>query len=686
MSIESIREQLHSPSEDARFNAWMILYQAQDKASEYYQERELVYQRKDPLLKMSFLRFLSKISEERSIVMILRFFPPSHSTHSSKDENKQVLEAAFKAFKDNTYNNKFYLLLPFLKSSSEQVVLFCLEEFSNTKLDSAFWPILQIVKSRAQNSKVVLNKALSALRHYPDSKSFSIITDFLCDPDEEVRFLSSLVLGSLYEARYLPQESFITKLLCDPSPRIRKAILWVLRRRPQKKYINLLTEISLKDQDSQVRQEALQGLGAFPNNEVIAHFIYVIENDTNRMVGLKSEAVLRSLPAKKCIKAFWSIINAKISFSEKNQKTDQKIKIRALIFLAEFQPQSKKVFHFISARIADSIQEKETIPYFEALQFLDRPEVIFFLEPFLLKGSVVSYMALKAMIRVAETRRNEQALIDYLKTPSIPSLHQQMILSFLVKSLRPELIRELRSLLISFLTHENTNIRYLSLQLLKKLSDEEVEIYPLIESLKKETDQEVRLYLEQLILEKCTDQFASWKRWVEYFSERSSSSLEVSILIKSFRMTKPLKSLPESVEMSLYAVMDRLLGSSTIECKEAVSVLIGKHLAQNILSWDLFLEALDRFPNLSLVFPDFEKMKLFSSSSKIIFKNFDKLKQLLMFDESLSEEQKRSFFSVLDKTHYSDLVTLCVGLFASKEKMSLESEAREFLFRKAHTS
>ena len=261
-----------------------------------------------------------------------------------------------------------------------------------------------------------------------------------------------------------------------------------------------------------------------------------------------------------------------------------------------------------------------------------------------------------------------------------------MILSFLVKSLRPELIRELRSLLISFLTHENTNIRYLSLQLLKKLSDEEVEIYPLIESLKKETDQEVRLYLEQLILEKCTDQFASWKRWVEYFSERSSSSLEVSILIKSFRMTKPLKSLPESVEMSLYAVMDRLLGSSTIECKEAVSVLIGKHLAQNILSWDLFLEALDRFPNLSLVFPDFEKMKLFSSSSKIIFKNFDKLKQLLMFDESLSEEQKRSFFSVLDKTHYSDLVTLCVGLFASKEKMSLESEAREFLFRKAHTS
>lgn len=673
MSLDTVRQQLHSPSEDARFNAWMILYQASSENQEYQQERELVYQRKDPLLKISFIRFLSKISEERAVEYILRFF---------LDKNDQVIEAALKSFKASSYHHKLSFLIPFLKSPSEKIILFSLEEFSFVNLDAAFWPILQIVKSRNQHSKLVLCKALSALRHYPDTKSFSVIVDLLTHNDEEIRFLAYLVLGSLYEARFLPYGSLIENGLKDSSSRIRKSILWTLRRRPQKKYIQSLKEISLNDPDAQVRQEALQALGIFSDPGVVFHFIYIIENDENRMVALKAESVLRTLPVKKSVKAFWYMISRNTHHAalwSKKPLLTQKMKLRALTFLAEFQPHSKKILKYIISKLTMAVLEKETIPYFEALRLLDQPEVIGFLKPFLFKAPSISYMALKALIEVAETRKDYSVLIEYVKNKKIPLLHLQMILSFLAKYLPLNFIAELKPLFIEFLAYDITNIRYLSLQLLKPLLDEKVDIKFLLRCLRNEKDTEVRSFLEELLAEMCTDRFELWKQWVEFSGSQTEEVSTLSIWLKLFRITTPLY----SAEKDLYALLHQLWNMHpSIDLREEIADFLGKNLAQKLLSWDLFIEIVLTCPDLAQVFPYLESKNLILKPDHLQINNLVQLKNIFLHSAALNEIQKKSFFHILKTSNSEHLLPLSIAFVTSKQFPALEAEGKSYLYQK----
>ncbi len=663
-ALTEIRRHIQSPSEDARFHAWMTLYRSEPgAASELFQELERVIERHDPLLKIGFIRFLSKIDEDKAARLIVRFLG---------DANFQVFEAATKAFLDNPYKTKLFSLIPLIQHPSQRVVVFALDQLSMCRVEAALLPILDFIEKRHSIAKEVFYAALAALRHYPDSKIVpaiqSLMKDVEAQKDPEIRFRMVLVWGGLYRSGFAPNGKSIEIFLEDASAKVRKTALWALRGLSRKQPLDRLLEISLHDADPQVRMEALHGLAAFPEPRVILHLMRILMEDKSRLVALKAESVLRGLPPKILIHELREIL-VSASTSERN------LRGRIVVFLAEFDSGSLWLSRYLKSEIerVSGFSEKETVPLLEASGLLEAPDAIEFLEGYLRHSPVLSYVALKSILKLSRSGEDYSRLVLHLGKQPFNSLHGQMILSFLSKipltqKLSTSTLDVLTRTLFALIHDQNTNVRYLSFKILGQLHVKE-SLLKILESYFGEPDPEVKEVINQCLSAYCMDALDDWCRWMRQAPDADSRRH----LIRLFRCTR-LNSLGDSFVDVIFGFWGQA------ELREDLTLLLMQQLSEGFLPWKCVSHYLDRNPYYR-EFLDIMKGSIdaFPTLMRSRWIPLENAKDYLEEMDELSDKARQSLFYLLSCMYGDEFTPLAVDIFDAHPNLALRETARDYL-------
>ncbi|MDO8527781.1 MAG: HEAT repeat domain-containing protein [Deltaproteobacteria bacterium] len=476
ISLEHIRQQIEGSSEDARYTAWMELYTSEDVGANA--ELQRIITSSDPILKILFLRFLSHVDEEKSVRYILKIL---------EDENPVVCESARKSFDKNQYPSKLKMLFPFVHSSHVGCRYFAIERLTQGGMLEVIDVLLQMMEKA---DEVLLLKILTGLRFLADKRMLPTLHRYLHDNREEVRFKTVLIYGAVFESGYFPCRKNLLEALKDPSRKIRRAVLWTFCRSPSKKDLELLFRISMEDPDPLVRQESLHEMGLFPTTQVIGHLLQILVYAKERILVLKAEGILLSMPQSLLLHGLKKVL----------KHEDQTLKNKAMLIFAEFEKNSKDYFDFIVGGFEKATDDKQRLPYIEALGALEDPRAVSILEKYLHASYLIAYATMNALVKIGSAGRKGISVVKYLEDEKLNPLLKQMVLKYLTKRGNPEMFTDnLVRHLISCLKSDNTNIRYLSAQSLV-LSGRENILDPLFEMVLRETDPTSVKFLEESIL------------------------------------------------------------------------------------------------------------------------------------------------------------------------------------------
>ncbi|MBI2066561.1 MAG: HEAT repeat domain-containing protein [Deltaproteobacteria bacterium] len=479
-SIHQLRQDLGGESEDARFAAWMEIYQSGD--DEIQIERERILSGSDSILKVFFARFLAKVPEERSVDYLCRLL---------SDENSVVRETAKRSFERNSCESKLKKLLPLLLSPSIPVRSIAIEKLSRGGVMEAVQPLLMLFhKAFELHDNLLLNELLTAFRHLPDRIAFRSVLRCLHHEEEEIRVKVVLVLGALYELGMEPSRKYLTQSLTDPSPRVRRVILWCLKKDFSRKNLRSFLHFSAEDPDPLVRQEALLGLRHFNSRNVVGHLLAVLVREKERLVKLQCEGVLLGMPEKELVRSLRRLLG----------KQDEKLRAKALLLLAEFQPDSEELYRLVTERLQRSPHDRGKLPFIEALGLFNLAKVIPHLEKELKGSGPLAYAAMTSLVRLWD-KGIKVDLLRYLSDLQISPLLKQIILrSFVRKGASFLASQDLLKILTQFLKDENINIRYLAAQGLMTL-DPAKAFDPVLEAFLKETDQTSLKFMKEGIFQ-----------------------------------------------------------------------------------------------------------------------------------------------------------------------------------------
>lgn len=462
-SLEKIRKDIESPSEDLRFAAWFGLYSL--VIPEARQETERILHGHDPILKVLFCRFLAHIQEERSL---------QYLTQLLQDENNHVFETAKKAFARSHYNKKMEQLLPLLDSPRAQVRRYAIETLASAGETKLVEPLLNMIPTADEELLLII---LRALRYLPDRRVIPVILPFLHDAREEIQYRSLMVLGANYEAKLFQAHKILLKIIHHPSPVMRQAALWILRRRPTKHDLDQLFLLVKQDPEPIVRQEALMTLRHFPNEKTIENLMNTCIADGNKAVILKAEAILMEMP-KECLKT---------SLRKMMSHSQLAIRHKAMLYLAELERGSRSLCTTFLKRLHTCQNEPERIAILEALGNVQHQDAIPDLEKLVTGPLLTAYAALNALLNLY-SKNDIARIVHYLEQPEINLLLKQVILRHLINhNAYDALDTRLTQDLIGLLSNENLNIRYLAAQTLR-ITNNSVTLKPLLQAMLRETD------------------------------------------------------------------------------------------------------------------------------------------------------------------------------------------------------
>lgn len=477
LNLDETRRLLDGVSDDARYEAFTALYASSQK--EAGEEIEAIISRTDPVLKIHLLRFLGRISEPRAVEYLARLLA---------DPNHVVVDVAKNAFEKNQSSTKLEALLPLVKTAPRPAQLFAIERLSLGGKHELVDLLLDFLVHDPDEE--LLLAILSALRHFDDARLFPALLAFMGDARHEVRFRTVLIFGQLHAAGFPATRRELLRALNDPLARIRQAALWSLRIRPKRRDRAVFAKLSVADPDPLVRMETLPGLGLFPSPTIIEHLLKIIVSERARLVSLKAESVLTSLPKKALDRAVYRVLKS----------GDEKIRHRAVILFAEFQRGSDKYYRYLEGHLKKAGSDKEKLPYIEALASLGDERAFELLQSQLKESFLVAYTAMSALIRLWRQFPGHRAPLKHLEDSTIPDLLKQMILKYLVHSAHPKPYpHELVRLLFSCLQSSNLNIRYLAAQAVIQSETPEA-LEPLFAMILKETDAvSIKLLRESIV-------------------------------------------------------------------------------------------------------------------------------------------------------------------------------------------
>jgi len=584
-SLEEIRSKIESFYEDIRLSGWMELYQPDQNDSEKAKkEEELkhILERQDPLLKISFARFLSHIYEARAVTYLKKLL---------EDSNPVVVEAAKRSFEKNHYQQKLAVLLPLLNSSSFSAQLFALEQLSLGKVIQAVDPILDLLENlkgteNDENKTHLLLAILSALRHFPEKRLIPYLDLYRHDKREEVRFRTLLVMGALNAEGILSSSKPLQEALRDPSPRIRQGALWAVRRRPSIEDFDFLKKVSLEDEDPHVRQEALVELSVLPAQEVIVHLLQILATEKNRMVTLKCESVLLSMPTDRLIEGLEKILH-------EGRWGHDIIKNRALLLFAEFQKDSESYFYYLVEGLNQVPDVKSKLPFIEALGILENQRAIPILEKYLNGPSILAYATIQSILKIIRVYP-QYPLHSYLEDPALPSLLKQMILKHIVRmeGTIPGTAR-LIDCLLGFLKDKTINIRYLAVQALLR-TDFPFPLEKLVESIFQETDASTLKSLHEGLQRQVSKTPDTWLNLLRHFQKNQG------IISYLFSMMPSHISFEEGEKYFFRSLLDSSQDLIPQEFKPVVVDFFCGLLIKKRISWKNLLECFEHHPQKSV--------------------------------------------------------------------------------------
>lgn len=463
LNLPDIWKRIEGNSEDMRFEAWMELYHFDGE--EARQEIQKIISSNYSLHKILFARFLSHVHEERAVSCLCDLL---------MDDNETVVLAAKKAFEKNAYEFKVRKLYPVIHAPVFSAKSYAIEKLAVAGEIDVLDSLIQMLDT--ENEKLLFT-VLSALRYLPDSTLLRVVERFIHHENEEVRFKAVLIYGSLFEAQYSQAWKFLIEFLNDESAHIRQAALWSLRIVKTRKNLCYFLHYSKEDPDPMVRQEALLGLAQFPTKSVIRHLISILVHDQNRLVVLKGEAVLLTMPVSRLIRALRSIL----------KDPDQKVYDKAVLLFAEFQKESSRFFRYLVKSLKNCKSDKEMLPFIEAIGIMKQKKGISILEKYLNRSPLLTYAALSAILKIWG-KSEEFPVLDYLQRDNLNVLNKQIVIKHFIKIDSVQMYtQEVVDEFVRILRHENLNLRYLAAQALAKVPRDNI-VEPLIQMMMREID------------------------------------------------------------------------------------------------------------------------------------------------------------------------------------------------------
>jgi len=562
--LAEIKSRIEGYSEDARFAAWMEMYSAEELETK--KEIENLIQGKDPLMKILFIRFLARIPEKQACLYLVKLL---------EDGNKVVFEATKKAFEKNGFDQRWVCLLPLLSSSSQGALFYGIEKLSQAVVIDAIPLMLKMLK--LADEKLIAH-LLKGLRYFSDERLFPIILPYLQDSREDVRFRAVLVIGALYEAGVREARGPFLQAIKDTSPKIRRAVLWGIKRRPNPKDLELLFEVSANDPDLIVKQEALVCFSFFPTYKVILHLVKILAEGKESLVRLKAEGILYGFFPEVLFDALWKVAS----------RQSGKIRNKALIILAEIRVQSKKYFDFLSRTLKKAKDPKEQLPILEAFGVVEDPRAIKELEPRLKGNQLLAYTAMGSLLKIWAHYPEKVPIADYLQDPDLAPLFKQTILKQMLKLGKWEYYaKTMRAVLLGLLKHENLNIRYLSAQVLAPVTSKQV-LEECFASVLSEMDPAYAQFLKESIRRHLTEK----PEWMGHLVQSyKNNSKAVHIL---FDIVKEADILGEKLLALLFSVLEPPLSLHQSSFQDSLKEIIVHFLVQHKLAFDAFLKRLEK--------------------------------------------------------------------------------------------
>lgn len=445
IDIEGIRRDIEGASEDARFMAFLKLYDSQSPEAE--SEIERIITMPDPVVRLMFLRFLGHIAEDRAVSLICRMMA---------DQNHIVVDAAERALDKNQCDHKLKILTPLVVSPHRRTQLIAIAHVSQFGWMDAI-PLLVGLLDHPDDELALA--VLTALRFLPSRTAQVPVMGFLQSQNDEIRFRATMALGVIYETYVPALQHVLTQCVEDKSSRVRQSAIWALRRKPSRRLIPLLMRLSVNDSDSRVRQEAISGLGVFPTDAVIRHLLGLLAGEHDRMVVLRCESVLLGMDHEELLRGLERVV----------KRSSGPLRHRAVLLAAEFQRGSERYYKFLVKCLKSAKDDRDKVAYIEALGALGDARASRDLVPYLQEGPLVAYVAMASLLKVSD---ESWPFLAYLEKSDGSPLLKQMVLRYLIR--REHLVAvhgdRLEKCLLGFLEGDNINMRYLAAQVLVRFS------------------------------------------------------------------------------------------------------------------------------------------------------------------------------------------------------------------------
>lgn len=459
--LADIQSRLHTASDDARIEGVAAIYHSNTPESE--RKIEEIILSPDPILKILLTRYLSAQPTEKAVSYLIRIL---------EDANQTIHEVARRAFEKNGYDKKWTKLISLTHSSNLNAQYYAIDKLAQAYVVEAL-PLFLSMLSAADEPLLI--HILQGLRYFPDERILPVIKEYFMDPREEVRFRAVMVCGALYESGIGHSRRLFLSALTDTSGKIRRAVIWGLRRVPLKKDLKIVLDMAKTDPDPHVRQEALLNLHLYPYAKVIFFLLEVLSQEKEKMVLLKAYGVLNAFPRKFLAKVLWKAIRKK------------KGKQKGILLMAELHEESGWFVDYLLRQSKRTRDPKEKLVFLQALGITEDVKAIPVLQGAIRGEPLTAYTAVGSLLKIWKRHPDRVPIDQYLDAPDCSSSVKQAILKQVLKSEQWEKVQSMEPILIKLAQEENLNIRYLATQILV-FSDSHEAVFHLVQMILDEKD------------------------------------------------------------------------------------------------------------------------------------------------------------------------------------------------------
>ncbi|MCP5463750.1 MAG: HEAT repeat domain-containing protein [Deltaproteobacteria bacterium] len=512
-TLERLFAQTTSESDDVRFSAWMQIYQSDDPKAKAFLEQ--VASSGQISQKVLFCKFLGFLEDEYSARILVDLIC---------DTEPLVVHQAILAFDKNNFQRRVYFLLPVLKAPLKEAQVFAVNKFCLESVSEAVHPVLDMLK---QADEDLILEILSGLRFLADKRLFQDLKIYLGHPNERIRWRAIMIYGSLYETGVTRARRLLVRRLSDRSAQIRRSIIWTLRRNDDRRNLRLFLKLAEQDPDPTVRQEALTALGRFPSKTVIKNLVKLLVKEKNRMVVLKGEAVLLSIPTKQLIIGLKNLLTYHDKF----------VRNKVMIMYAEFQKTSETFFAFLIKELKKTKSDMDKIPIIESLGLLGNKAAIPQLEKLLAESPLLSYTSMMALLKIYGFDKSFPFL-KYSQEVKLSALVRQIVMKHFIKISDDSMYNdEIVTHCMSLLSNTNLNIRYLATQILSKVQDPKV-LVPFFKSFVNEDDPTAFRLLKENIHRLVQSNPKLFEVLLQNFYDHDIGVLQIFLIMKEANLNK----------------------------------------------------------------------------------------------------------------------------------------------------